>query len=155
MIINLSPVSTEVVKGSASNTNRKLSCAAELGSVNRTFADWSVKLRQMISESSLHGIGKEHIAREENKLHQLIADFGARLNKRPIEKLVKDSVIIRRQSNRVALDVYLKTYDARWPQNSVQLGVAVERVQHACLSTLDRAAMMVLNTNPKDINSYL
>lgn len=142
------------VRRLGSSSHRRLSCAAELGGANRTFSDWSMKVRQMISETALQGASKEHILREENKLHQLMADFGGHLNRRPIERLVKDLVAIRRQSNRLALDVYLKTYDARWPQNSVQLGVVVERVQQACLSTLDRAAMMVLN-NTKEINTYL
>lgn len=138
----------------ASLNQKRLSCAAELSAANRTFSDWSVKVRQIINDSSLQGVARERISREESKLHQLIADFASHLNKKPIEKSVKDLVAIKRQSNRVALDAYLKTHDARWPQNSVQLGVIVERVQQACLSTLDRATMMVLN-NSNDISTYI
>lgn len=88
----------------------------------------------------------ELVLREENRIQDMITSFGANMNKKPIEQLVKDLVSIRRRSNRMALDIYLRTFDMRWPHTSVQLGVAVERVQQACLSNLDRTAMMVLGS---------
>lgn len=100
----------------------------------------------MVSESDLPGLSSESTIREQTKIRNLIENFGANMNKRPIERLVKDLESIRRASNRLALDFYLRTFDMRWPQTSVQLGVAVERVQQACLSNLDRAAMLVLNS---------
>lgn len=112
-----------------------------------TLANWLAGMRTMIGESSLGASPNgTQIVREAGKVQELIESFGANLNRRPIERLVKDLVMIRRRSNRVALDVYLRTFDNRWPQTSVQLGVVVERVQRACLSNIDRAAMMVLNS---------
>lgn len=103
-------------------------------------------MRQMVSESEMANLTNDTVVREQSKIKNLIENFSANIKKRPIERLVKDLETIRRVSNRMALDIYLKTFDMRWPRTSVQLGVAVERVQQACLSNLDRAAMMVLNS---------
>lgn len=107
---------------------------------------WSATMRQMVSESKVPKLTDETVLKQQGKIRYLIESFSANMNKRPIERLVKDLESIRRTSNRMALDIYLKTFDMRWPQTSVQLGVAVERVQQACLSNLDRAAILVLNS---------
>jgi len=99
-----------------------------------------------MEESILSNSTLDEAVKEESKIRDLIESFGANINKKPIESLVKDLVSIRRRSNKMALEIYLKTFDMRWPQTSVQLGVAVERVQQACLSSLDRAATLVLNS---------
>lgn len=100
----------------------------------------------MISESRLHEPVQKEMVRELNKLQNLVDKFGSNVNKKPIESLVKDLVVLRRASNKLALTIYLKTFDMRLPQASVQMAVAVEKVQQACLSNLDRAAMLVLNS---------
>lgn len=112
-------------------------------------------MNQMLtSESGSAQINPVSLAvlKEGTKIQDAIISFGANMNKKPIEQLVKDLISIRRRSNRMALDIYLKTFDMRWPQTSVQLGVAVERVQQACISNLDRVAMLVL-TSPRAIGS--
>lgn len=111
-----------------------------------TISNWSVTMRRMMEESILSNSTLDEAVKEESKIRDLIESFGANINKKPIESLVKDLVSIRRRSNKMALEIYLKTFDMRWPQTSVQLGVAVERVQQACLSSLDRAATLVLNS---------
>lgn len=103
-------------------------------------------MKQMVSESKIPKSTSETVLKEQTRIRYLIENFSANMNKRPIERLVKDLETIRRSSNRMALDVYLKTFDMRWPQTSVQIGVAVEKVQQACLSNLDRAAILVLNS---------
>lgn len=100
----------------------------------------------MISQSSMEKPVQSEVTKELNKIQLLADKFSTNINKKPIERQVKDLVELRRMSNRLALSIYLKTFDMRLPQSSVQLGVAVERVQQACLSNLDRAAMLVLNS---------
>lgn len=105
-------------------------------------------MRKMI-ESQPNGNQSESAAAiEADRIHKIILKFGSEINnKKPIEQLVKDLSAIRRRTNKLALDVYLKSFDLKWLQLTVQLGVLIERVQKACLSNVDRAAMMVLTNS--------
>lgn len=104
----------------------------------------------MINESKLPSNSRESIHKSANQVLDMIEDFGQRLNSRPPLDLASDLVNIRRQSNRLALEVYLNTFDMRWPHASLQLGITVERVQQACLS---RNAIVALESpkNPLDL----
>lgn len=88
----------------------------------------------MINESKLPSNSRESIHRAANDVLDLIEDFGQQLDKRSPNELAKDLVSIRRQSNRLAIEVYLNTFDMRWVQTSMHLGTTVDRVQQACLT---------------------
>lgn len=100
-------------------------------------------MEEMVNESKLAANVRESVYNEANKILDLIEDFGAQIAERPPGSLAKDLVSIRRRANRLALDVYLNTFDMRWPQNSLHLGVIVERVQQACL---DRNSIQLLES---------
>lgn len=96
-----------------------------------------------MNESQLPKASRETIYSEANQILDMIEDFAQKINKRSPPELSKDLVTIRRRSNRMALDIYLSTFDMRWPQNSLILGIIVERVHQACL---DRATIQVLES---------
>lgn len=100
-------------------------------------------MESLVNESQLPKANRETIYSEANQILDMIEDFGQRINKRSPPELSKDLVTIRRRSNRMALDIYLSTFDMRWPQNSLHLGIIVERVQQACL---DRATIHALES---------
>lgn len=110
-------------------------------------------MRKLITENS-YTRSAQGILKEETQIQENIRKFGANLNRKPVEKLVNDLVLIKRKSNRLALEVYLKTLDIKWPQSSIQVGVSVERVQRACLSNLDRAAMMLYSSPSSSQNKF-
>lgn len=106
-------------------------------------------MEDMVNESQLPTSIRDSIHSEANKILDMIEEFGANVGSKqevPSEQLARDLVTIRRRSNRMALDIYLNTLDMRWPQNSLQLGVIVERVQQACL---DRQTIQALEA-PQD-----
>lgn len=111
-------------------------------------------MEKMVSESELPAPIREKIHNEANKVLDLIELFRAQTKTQQPAVLARDLVTIRRRSNRMALDVYLNTFDMRWPQNSLQIGVTVERVQQACL---DRDTIQALETpsNPLDLPESL
>lgn len=90
-------------------------------------------MEMMVNESKLPTTIRESIHNEANKILDSIEDFGEQIRSKLPSQLSKDLVNIRRRSNRMALDIYLNTFDMRWPQNSLQVGIIVERVQQACL----------------------
>jgi len=106
----------------------------------------------MVNESKLPTSIRESIHNEANKILDMIEEFGVQVKTRHSSLLAKDLVTIRRRSNRMALDIYLNTFDMRWPQNSLQLGVLVERVQQACL---DRRAIEALESPPSPLEPLL
>lgn len=106
----------------------------------------------MVNESKLPGSTRESVHNAANQLLDLIEDFGEQLNSKSPNQLAKDLVSIRRQSNRLALEVYLHTFDMRWPQTSLQLGVTVERVQQACL---DRNSIRIMESPEQPLASPL
>lgn len=106
-------------------------------------------MESMVNESKLPVTARESIHAEANKVLDMIEDFGQQVASQPAGQLAKDLVAIRRRSNRMALDIYLNTFDMRWPQNSLQLGVIVERVQQACL---DRATIQMLESPPNPLD---
>lgn len=109
-------------------------------------------LEEMVNESKLPNSIRQTIHNEANKILDMIEDFGHQLrSKRPLE-LARDLVDIRRRSNRMALDIYLHTFDMRWPQNSLGLGITVERVQQACL---DRQTIQALESPPSPLEPLL
>lgn len=95
---------------------------------------WGETLESMINESKLPSKSRESIHKSANQVLDMIEDFGTKLEARSPGELARDLVDIRRQSNRLALEVYLNTFDMRWPQTSLQVGITVERVQQACLT---------------------
>lgn len=103
-------------------------------------------MENLVNEADLPVTIRKSIHEEANKILDMIEDFGEQVKSRQPSELAKDLVLIRRRSNRMALDIYLNTFDMRWPQNSLSLGVTVERVQQACL---DRSAIMALES-PSD-----
>lgn len=86
------------------------------------------------------------LVRDAALLRESFNAFGANINKQPIEREIQNLVTLKRRTNRLALSVYLKTFNPVWPQNSAQLASTVERVQLACMPNQDRAAMLVLNS---------
>lgn len=102
-------------------------------------------MENMVNESELPVSIRQTIHGEANKILDLIEEFGEQVNSKPAQDLAKDLVAIRRRSNRMALDIYLNTFDMRWPQTSLQLGVTVERVEQACLN---RSAIQALEAPP-------
>lgn len=98
-------------------------------------------MEDLVNESQLPPTTRDTLHKEANQILDMIEDFGQQIASHTPAQLSKDLVTIRRRSNRLALDIYLSTFDMRWPQNSLQLGVIVERVQQACL---DRAAIQLL-----------
>lgn len=106
----------------------------------------------MVNESQLPATIRSQIHNEANTILDLIEDFGEKLSKLPASQLAKDLVSIRRRSNRMALDIYLSTFDMRWPQNSLQIGIIVERVQQACL---DRGTIHSLESPPNPLQELL
>jgi predicted NUDIX family NTP pyrophosphohydrolase len=109
-------------------------------------------MEQMVNESNLSGAVRDQVHAEANKILDMIEEFGSQVGQpsASASSLARDLVTIRRRSNRMALDVYLNTFDMRWPQNSLQLGVIVERVQQACL---DRATIQLLETQPNPLET--
>lgn len=105
-----------------------------------------------MNESKLPTSVREAIHNEANKVLDMIEEYGQGVGKSSPAQLAKDLVTIRRRANRMALDVYLHTFDMRWPQNSLQLGVIVERVQQACL---DRQTIQALESPPNPLNPLL
>lgn len=97
----------------------------------------------MVNESKLPASIRESIHNEANKVLDMIEEFGEQFRSKPAQQLSKDLISIRRASNRMALDIYLNTFDMRWPQNSLQVGITVERVQQACL---DRSTIQLLES---------
>lgn len=130
--------------------NQASTCKRELEHANRTMTKWADTMEQMVNESNLSGSIRDSIHSEANKILDMIEEFNARVGKPEAvaSSLASDLVTIRRRSNRMALDIYLNTFDMRWPQNSLQLGVIVERVQQACL---DRATIQALETPPNPL----
>lgn len=100
-------------------------------------------MESMVNESRLPASARESVHSEANKVLDLIEEFGQQIGRQPAQELARRLVAVRRRANRMALDVYLNTFDMRWPQNSLQLGVTVERVQQACL---ERAAIELLES---------
>lgn len=102
-------------------------------------------MEQKVSESNLPVSIRDSIHAEANKILDMIEEFGVQVGQSSVaaSSLASDLVTIRRRSNRMALDIYLNTFDMRWPQDSLQLGVIVERVQQACL---DRATIQALES---------
>lgn len=105
----------------------------------------------MVNESNLPNALRETVHSEANKVLDMIEDFGQIVDRpdQSANQLVRELVNIRRRSNRMALDIYLNTFDMRWPQTSLQLGVIVERVQQACL---DQATIQALETPSNPLN---
>lgn len=104
-------------------------------------------MEEMVNESKLPASIRETIHNEANKVLDMIEEYGQQIGKSSSSQLARDLVSIRRRSNRMALDIYLNTFDMRWPQNSLQIGIIVERVQQACL---DRQSIQALEapSNP-------
>lgn len=100
-------------------------------------------MEEMVNESVLPASIRESIHNEANQILDMIEEFGEQISSKVPAQLAKDLVTIRRRSNRLALDIYLNTFDMRWPQNSLQVGVIVERVQQACL---DRSTIRELES---------
>lgn len=109
-------------------------------------SQWAENMEIMVNESRLPKNIRETIHNEANKILDLVEDFGEQIATKQPNQLAKDLVTIRRRSNRMALDIYLNTFDMRWPQNSLSLGVTIERVQQACL---DRETIQALES-PSD-----
>lgn len=109
-------------------------------------------MEEMVNESKLPATIRDSIHSEANKILDMIDEFGLQVGQQsvPASSLTRDLVTIRRRSNRMALDIYLNTFDMRWPQNSLQLGIIVERVQQACL---DRAAIQALESAPNPLEA--
>jgi len=125
-------------------------CQRELDNANKTLAKWAENMEAMVNESNLPTSIREAIHLEANRVLDMIEDFGQAVDKpdKTANQLARDLVEIRRKSNRMALDIYLNTFDMRWPQTSLQLGVIVERVQQACL---DQAAIQALESPPNPL----
>lgn len=104
---------------------------------------WAENMEEMVNESKLPVQIRESIHNEANKILDLIEDFSEEVRTKQPAMLARDLVDIRKRSNRMALDIYLNTFDMRWPQNSLQVGVIVERVQQACL---DRNTVVALES---------
>ena len=108
-------------------------------------------MESMVNESNLSPSVRDSLHTEANNVLDLIEDFGDQVTKLASPaQLAKDLVTIRRRANKLALDIYLNTFDMRWPQNSLQLGVIVERVQQACL---DRTTIQALESPPNPLES--
>lgn len=105
-------------------------------------------MEDMVNESKLGANVREIVHNEANMVLDLIEEFGEQVNKNSASNLARDLVNIRRRANRLALDIYLRTFDMRWPQNSLQLGVIVERVQQACLTP---SAIQALESPPSPL----
>lgn len=101
-----------------------------------------------MNESKLPTTIREAIHNQANKVLDMIEEFGEQIKTRPASQLARDLVTIRKSSNRMALDIYLNTFDMRWPQNSLQVGITVERVQQACL---DRQQIQLLEAPEQPI----
>lgn len=101
--------------------------------ISGSMTKWAENMEEMVNESKLPAQIRESIHNEANKILDLIEDFSEEVKTKQPAVLAKDLVNIRKRSNRMALDIYLNTFDMRWPQNSLQVGVIVERVQQACL----------------------
>lgn len=101
--------------------------------ISGSMTKWAENMEEMVNESKLPAQIRESIHNEANKILDLIEDFNEEVKTKQPAVLAKDLVNIRKRSNRMALDIYLNTFDMRWPQNSLQVGVIVERVQQACL----------------------
>lgn len=115
-------------------------------------AKWGETMEGMVNESNLPPSVRESIHNEANKILDMIEDFGEQIKTHSPSQLAKDLVTIRRRSNRMALDIYLNTFDMRWPQTSLHVDVTVERVQQACL---DRAAVEALEAPPNPLSLLL
>lgn len=124
-------------------------CRRELENANRTISAWADNMEMMVNESQLPTTVRDSVHAEANKILDMIEDFGNQILTHSPNQLAKDLVTIRRRSNRLALDIYLNTFDMRWTQNSLHLGVLVERVQQACL---DRATIQALESMPNPLN---
>lgn len=106
----------------------------------------------MVNESKLPETSRENVHKAANHILDAIEDFGHRIDSRQASQLAKDLVNIRRQSNRMSLEVYLHTLDMRWPQKSLQLSITIERVQQACL---DRHSIQALEADPIPIDGLV
>ena len=126
-------------------------CRRELENANRTISAWAATMEEMVNESKLPTSIRDSIHSEANKVLDMIEEFGINVGEKRVSanQLARDLVTIRRRSNRMALDIYLNTFDMRWPQNSLQLGIIVERVQQACL---DRATIVALESDTNPLN---
>lgn len=100
-------------------------------------------MESMVNESKLPAGIRETIHNDANDILDMIEEFGAQVNTKQPAQHIKDLVFIRRRSNKMALDIYLHTFDMRWPQTSLAVGVTVERVQQACL---DRDTIQLLES---------
>lgn len=106
----------------------------------------------MVNESKLPDTTRDNVHKAANNVLDAIEDFGHKIDSKPASQLAKDLVSIRRQSNRMALEVYLHTLDMRWPQKSLQLSITIERVQQACL---DRHSIQALESDPNPIDGLV
>lgn len=113
---------------------------------------WAGQMEEMVNESQLPAQIRESIHNEANKILDMIEDFGEQIKTKQPSLLAKDLVTIRRRSNRMALDIYLNTFDMRWPQQSLQVGVTVEKVEQACLS---RSAIQALESQPDPLPEFM
>lgn len=124
----------------AQTSIKDLSCKNELENSNKTISSWADTMKDLLKDSKLPPSIRDPIQSEANKILTMISEFGINVNRNKPKitayQLAGDLVAIRRRSNRLALDMYLAEYDMRWPQNSIQLGVIVDRVQQACLDRL-------------------
>lgn len=100
-------------------------------------------MENMVNESQLPSAIRDSVHNEANNILDMIETYGEQIDKLTPSQLASNLVNIRRRANRMALDIYLNTFDMRWPQNSFGLGIAVERVQQACL---DRQTIQALET---------
>lgn len=117
-----------------------------------TISKWGETMEEMVNESKLPASIRETIHNEANKVLDMIEAYGQQIGRSTPTKLAKDLVAIRRLANRMALDIYLNTFDMRWPQNSLQIGIIVERVQQACL---DRQSIQLLESPANPLEPLL
>lgn len=110
---------------------------------------WAENMEKMVNESELPAPIRENIHNEANKILDSIELFREQTKTQKPAMLAGDLVAVRKRFNKMALDVYLNTFDMRWPQNSLQVGVTVERVQQACLDK-DTIQTLEAPSNPLD-----
>lgn len=151
-IVAAASMTITLARASPDAQQRAGTCRRELESANRTLSDWAKRMEDMVMESNLSASTRDLVHNEANKILDMIEEFGEQIGVRPPSVLARNLVQIRRRSNKMALDVYLNTFDMRWPQNSLQLGIIVERVQQACL---DRITINALEAAPSPLAESL
>lgn len=100
-------------------------------------SEWAGQIQEIMNDSQLPAQMRESLKNEVNKVLHMIKDFGKQIKTKQPSLLAKNLLTIIRRLNLMAIGIYVNTFDIRWFNMVLHVGVTVERVSQACPETIN------------------